>query len=401
MVEARSYSRISGREVDRRDDVDAAKQSAEPAGDRAFMFAVGVGVKQTDGDGLHAGPPQPPRGRVDRGRIERCDHAVGPHPLVDLGGDLGQRRRRRLLEPVEVGTGLAGQLQQVAEAAGGDQRGARAASFEKRVGRNRRTVAQVRDGARREPRLLECLRRHPPAPPTTGRAPWSRPWPESRAALVYERDVGERPAHVDTDDRRHGRSIPGRHLGARCRVAHRGRRSGHGGDLLAATAAPLLGGLVFGPRVPPVVIEIVIGILIGPKVLRPDRKDDGGCVLLDARPVVSVLHGRAWRSTFRRIQGSPPTLALVTWFMSIAIGLIARHASAGHRRGVVDSLLVGVAVTTTALGTLMPILRDNDELSTPFGTLVMGAGAVGEFGPIVLVSTLLSSGSAPRRSARS
>ena len=36
---------------------------------------------------------------------------------------------------------------------------------------------------------------------------------------------------------------------------------------VAATLAPLLGGLVFGPRVPPVVIEIVIGILIGPKVL--------------------------------------------------------------------------------------------------------------------------------------
>ena len=82
----------------------------------------------------------------------------------------------------------------------------------------------------------------------------------------------------------------------------------------------------------------------------------------------------------------------MTWFTSIAIGLSLGAILQGT--GVVlSSLLVGVALTTTALGTLMPILRDNDELSTPFGTFVMGAGAVGEFGPIVLVSTLLSSGS--------
>jgi Kef-type K+ transport system membrane component KefB len=60
---------------------------------------------------------------------------------------------------------------------------------------------------------------------------------------------------------------------------------------------------------------------------------------------------------------------------------------------VLSSLLVGVAFTTTALGTLMPILRDNQELDTRFGIFVVSAGAVGEFGPIVLISTLLSSSS--------
>ena len=54
----------------------------------------------------------------------------------------------------------------------------------------------------------------------------------------------------------------------------------------------------------------------------------------------------------------------MTWFTSIAIGLSLGTLLQGT--GVVlSSLLVGVALTTTALGTLMPILRDNDELSTP------------------------------------
>lgn len=160
---------------------------------------------------------------------------------------------------------------------------------------------------------------------------------------------------------------------------------------VAATLAPLLGGLVFGPRVPPVVIEIVIGILIGPKVF--DLADDTTVVAFFSTLGLSFLFFMAGMEIdFERIQGSPLTLGLVTWFTSIAIWLSLGTFLQGT--GVVlSSLLVGVALTTTAMGTLMPILRDNDELSTPFGTLVMGAGAVGEFGPIVLVSTLLSSGS--------
>jgi Kef-type K+ transport system membrane component KefB len=47
-----------------------------------------------------------------------------------------------------------------------------------------------------------------------------------------------------------------------------------------------------------------------------------------------------------------------------------------------------VALSTTAIGTLLPVLRDRGELATPFGTLVMGAGVAGEFGPIVMISLL-------------
>jgi Kef-type K+ transport system membrane component KefB len=42
------------------------------------------------------------------------------------------------------------------------------------------------------------------------------------------------------------------------------------------------------------------------------------------------------------------------------------------------------------MGTLMPILRDSGELGTRFGTYVVSAGAMGEFGPIVLLSVLMT-----------
>jgi len=56
----------------------------------------------------------------------------------------------------------------------------------------------------------------------------------------------------------------------------------------------------------------------------------------------------------------------------------------------VSILYTGSAIATTAIGTLIPVLSDSGELDTPFGTYLLGAGAVGEFGPILLLTIVLS-----------
>jgi Kef-type K+ transport system membrane component KefB len=55
-----------------------------------------------------------------------------------------------------------------------------------------------------------------------------------------------------------------------------------------------------------------------------------------------------------------------------------------------DFVPIGLALTTTALGTLLPILHDNDMLSGDFGRYVLAAGAVGELFPIVAISLFLT-----------
>ena len=57
---------------------------------------------------------------------------------------------------------------------------------------------------------------------------------------------------------------------------------------------------------------------------------------------------------------------------------------------VLSVLYTGSAMATTAIGTLIPILRDNGELKTRFGTYLLAAGGAGEFGPILLVTLVLS-----------
>jgi Kef-type K+ transport system membrane component KefB len=50
-----------------------------------------------------------------------------------------------------------------------------------------------------------------------------------------------------------------------------------------------------------------------------------------------------------------------------------------------------IALTTTGLGTLLPILRDGGLLAAPLGGMLLAAGTVGEVGPIVAASLVLSS----------
>ena len=59
---------------------------------------------------------------------------------------------------------------------------------------------------------------------------------------------------------------------------------------------------------------------------------------------------------------------------------------------VVSFLYTGSALATTAIGTLIPILRDSGELHTRFGNYLLGAGAIGEFGPILLITLVFRHG---------
>jgi len=159
--------------------------------------------------------------------------------------------------------------------------------------------------------------------------------------------------------------------------------------LTAALAATLV---TFGGRwifVPVVVLELLLGILIGPDILGLAQSDQ--FVTFFSNLGLGMLFFFAgYEIDFERIRGEPLKLALAGWVISLVLayslgGLLALA-------GIVLSLLfVGSAMATTAIGTLIPILDDAGELKTRFGTYLLAAGAVGEFGPILLITFLFSS----------
>jgi Kef-type K+ transport system membrane component KefB len=154
---------------------------------------------------------------------------------------------------------------------------------------------------------------------------------------------------------------------------------------VAATAVTFGGRRVF---VPVVVLELMLGIIIGPDVL--DIAQPDSFISFFANLGLGMLFFFAgYEIDFERIRGAPLKLAFVGWMLSLAIayalgGLLALF-------GVVLSLLfVGSSIATTAIGTLIPILDDADQINTRFGTYLLAAGAVGEFGPILLITFFFS-----------
>lgn len=160
--------------------------------------------------------------------------------------------------------------------------------------------------------------------------------------------------------------------------------------------------------VPSVVLELLFGVLLGPVALGWAHTSQVLTVLSDlGLSMLMFLAG--YEIDFRRIRGRPLRLAVTCWLMSLTgglliaagiVGLLAGRAAddlVQHRSAA--ALVVGLAITTTALGTILPPVRDAGLLPTELGGHIMAVGALGEFGPIVAVALLLTSDQPARTAA--
>ncbi|MCC7369974.1 MAG: cation:proton antiporter [Chloroflexi bacterium] len=158
--------------------------------------------------------------------------------------------------------------------------------------------------------------------------------------------------------------------------------------IAAAVLAPVIVDLPPRLRLPAVVVETALGITLGPHLLG----------FVTPNPLLGLFGtlGMAFlffiaglELDFGRVRGQPLKLATVGWLVSIglALGIGTALQSVGF---IVSGLLIGIVLSTTALGTLVPILRDSGDLDTRFGTLVLAAGTLGELGPILMISVLLT-----------
>jgi Kef-type K+ transport system membrane component KefB len=158
--------------------------------------------------------------------------------------------------------------------------------------------------------------------------------------------------------------------------------------LLASTLGALLSRLHGRVVLPTVVLEIALGILIGPHVL--------GLATVNAYVGVLSNFGLAFlffvagvEVVEMRVAHRLLRLGTVGWMVSLtlalAVGWLLQQAGLDA-----EWWLLGVALCTTALGALVPILSDAGVLGTPFGSAVIGSGIAGEFWPIVVISVFLT-----------
>jgi Kef-type K+ transport system membrane component KefB len=154
-----------------------------------------------------------------------------------------------------------------------------------------------------------------------------------------------------------------------------------------AAVAPIIVGLLPRPRPPEVVILLLGGMILGPQILGV-VSDTGDVNLIVELGLGFLFFVAGFETDLRVLRESAGRLALWSWGVSIVAALIL--AFLADRVGFVRAPVpVAIALTTTALGTLLPILKDNGVLRLPLGRNVVAAGTVGEFGPLLAISLFL------------
>lgn len=157
---------------------------------------------------------------------------------------------------------------------------------------------------------------------------------------------------------------------------------------IAAVIAPLLTRIPLGVKIPVVVLEVLLGIVIGPHVLGL-VSFDGYIPDLFRAGMGATLFMAGMELDFGKIKGRPLTLATRGWLLSVALGLLAALILRAIP-AINAPLMIMLALCTTGLGILMPIIHDSGRSDSKFGRLLIAAGTLGEVGPIVAMALLMS-----------
>jgi len=157
---------------------------------------------------------------------------------------------------------------------------------------------------------------------------------------------------------------------------------------IVAFLAPLLLGLSPARRLPSVVVEIVVGIIIGPSVL--------GWVKVDLPISILSVFGLAFllflaglEVELERLRGRLLLYVSLAFLASLGLALLVGYGlfAAGQ---VISPLLIAIILVATALGVIVPLLKDAGESSTGFGQLIIAGAMFAEFGSIILLSLFFS-----------
>ena len=158
-----------------------------------------------------------------------------------------------------------------------------------------------------------------------------------------------------------------------------------------AFVAPLVSWTIPKRLVPEVVLLILGGMVIGPHGL--GLAGEGSSIeLLRELGVAFLFLMAGYEIDVNELRGAGGRHAAVAWILSLglafgavtAIGVTGGAASA-------NGIAIAIAMTSTAIGTILPILRDRGLLPTAVGASILNHGAIGEVGPILLMALLLGS----------
>lgn len=157
-----------------------------------------------------------------------------------------------------------------------------------------------------------------------------------------------------------------------------------------AVMVPVILGLTRAP-IADVVGLIIGGIIFGPHILGWIDIDDA-VSLISSLGLAMLFLMAGLEIDPRTLRSAEGKLGLVGWLASFVVAVVVGVALNGFNV-IEDTQGVAIALTSTSLGALMVILRENGLLNTPVGAWFRPAATWGEIGPILAIAVLLGSGS--------
>ncbi len=159
--------------------------------------------------------------------------------------------------------------------------------------------------------------------------------------------------------------------------------------VLAALAAPILAAIVPKKLFPETVFFLVLGMILGPNVAGLIQIDNALSLLSDlGLAFLFLLAG--YEIQVDELTGRRGRHGLVTWAVSFAITLAVMVPISLYRGNILGGFAAAIILTTTAFGTLVPIMAERGLSSTPIGSHVTAYGVWGELCPVLAMALLLT-----------
>jgi Kef-type K+ transport system membrane component KefB len=176
----------------------------------------------------------------------------------------------------------------------------------------------------------------------------------------------------------------------------------HYTNLLIVVTVGLLAPLTLGffprLRLPAVVLELVLGIVIGPSALGW-AKPDLPVSVLALIGLAFLLFLSGLEIDVARLHGRVLELPALGFAFSFAIAItLGLSLKAGGF--VKSSLFVAIVLSASSVSVIFPVLKDSDSTSSSFGQLVLASASMAEFGAIILLSLFLSGKGSTSSAAR-
>lgn len=143
-----------------------------------------------------------------------------------------------------------------------------------------------------------------------------------------------------------------------------------------AFAAPVIAQVIPHKPVPETVLLLVLGAVLGPNCLGIIDLSES-ITLLSELGLAFLFLLAGYEIEPKKLSGTEGKKGLRTWLLTFAFAVCLVHLHPNIAIGGIDAIPMAILLSTTALGTLMPILRERELTGTKVGDAVIAYGTWG------------------------